>query len=120
MQTLLGLLSHFFAQSSALNLALAGVISALALCPYRSLEGWIAFQERGQTKPDGILILDSSNITSTTNSNTTMTTPTSTPASSTTTSNTLARLEDEAKIQGKDIYAHFSQSLTIEDQINEE
>ncbi|KAI7907737.1 Retinoic acid induced 16-like protein-domain-containing protein, partial [Cokeromyces recurvatus] len=42
-QILLGLLSHFFAQSSELNLALSGAISALALCPYRSLEGWISF-----------------------------------------------------------------------------
>ncbi|KAL1919808.1 uncharacterized protein VTP21DRAFT_1739 [Calcarisporiella thermophila] len=38
-------LSHYFAHSSELNLVLTGVITALAICPYRSLEGWLIFQE---------------------------------------------------------------------------
>ncbi|KAI8877620.1 hypothetical protein K501DRAFT_337310 [Backusella circina FSU 941] len=62
LQILLGLLSHFFAQSSELNLALTGVISALATCPYRSLEGWVGFSESDRTNPDDILILSSSDI----------------------------------------------------------
>lgn len=56
-QILLGLLSHFFAQSSELNLALTSVISALALCPYRSLEGWISFCESDRTDANDILHL---------------------------------------------------------------
>ncbi|CAM0136996.1 hypothetical protein VKS41_008147 [Umbelopsis sp. WA50703] len=50
LQILLGLLSHFFAQSSELNLALTAVISALAVCPLRSLEGWLAFNEEDRAK----------------------------------------------------------------------
>ena len=62
-QILLGLLSHFFAQSSELNLALTGVISALAICPYRSLEGWIAFGESDRTNAEDILNLSTSKYT---------------------------------------------------------
>lgn len=58
LQILLGLLSHFFAQSSELNMALTGVLSALAVCPFRSLEGWLGFSENDRTNPDDILILD--------------------------------------------------------------
>ncbi|KAI8640823.1 Retinoic acid induced 16-like protein-domain-containing protein [Parasitella parasitica] len=58
-QLLLGLLSHFFAQSSQLNLALTNVISALALCPYRSLEGWITFSDSDRTNDNDILNLGS-------------------------------------------------------------
>src|SRR5690606_4849293 len=43
-QILLGTLSHFFAHSVELNLALTGVITSLAVCPYRSLEGWLLFK----------------------------------------------------------------------------
>ncbi|KAG9297723.1 hypothetical protein G9A89_011238 [Geosiphon pyriformis] len=43
LQILIGTLSNFFAHSPELNLALTGVISALAVCPYRSLEGWLVF-----------------------------------------------------------------------------
>jgi tRNA threonylcarbamoyladenosine modification (KEOPS) complex Pcc1 subunit len=50
LQILLGLLSHFFAQSSELNLALTAVISALAVCPFRSLEGWLAFNEEDRAR----------------------------------------------------------------------
>ncbi|KAL9539425.1 hypothetical protein MBANPS3_010265 [Mucor bainieri] len=57
LQLLLGLLSHFFAQSSELNLALTSVISALALCPYRSLEGWLSFSESDRTNAQDILHL---------------------------------------------------------------
>lgn len=57
LQTLLGLLSNFFAQSAELNLALTGVISALAMCPYRSLKGWIAFRDSDRTSPDDVLVL---------------------------------------------------------------
>lgn len=59
LQLLLGLSSHFFAQSSELNLALTSVISALALCPYRSLEGWISFCESDRTNANDILHLGS-------------------------------------------------------------
>ncbi|KAL7333401.1 hypothetical protein PS15p_202305 [Mucor circinelloides] len=59
LQLLLGLLSHFFAQSSELNLALTSVISALALCPYRSLEGWVSFCESDRTNANDILHLGS-------------------------------------------------------------
>ncbi|KAI8068120.1 Retinoic acid induced 16-like protein-domain-containing protein [Gilbertella persicaria] len=57
MHRLLDLLSHFLAQSSELNLALTSVISALALCPYRSLEGWITFQASDRADPNHILSL---------------------------------------------------------------
>ncbi|KAH8554937.1 Retinoic acid induced 16-like protein-domain-containing protein [Umbelopsis sp. PMI_123] len=50
LQILLGLLSHFHAQSSELNLALTAVISALAVCPFRSLEGWLAFNEEDRAR----------------------------------------------------------------------
>lgn len=58
-QILLGLLSHFFAQTPELNLALTGVISALAICPYRSLEGWISFCESDRTHANDVLDLSS-------------------------------------------------------------
>lgn len=58
LQILLNLLSHFFTQSSELNLTLTGVISALAQCPYRSLQGWIAFSESDRTNPDDVLVLN--------------------------------------------------------------
>ncbi|KAI7865086.1 Retinoic acid induced 16-like protein-domain-containing protein [Spinellus fusiger] len=58
LQILLGLLSHFFAQTSELNLALTGVIAALATCPYQSLEGWMSFCESDQTNPEDVLVLD--------------------------------------------------------------
>ncbi|KAG0170589.1 hypothetical protein DFQ28_001909 [Apophysomyces sp. BC1034] len=90
LQILLDLLSHFFAQSSELNLALTGVISALAICPYRSLEGWITFSESDRTTADDILVLNS---------------------------NTMAtRIEEDAeKICSEDIYAHFDCSAINED-----
>ncbi|KAI8889837.1 hypothetical protein K501DRAFT_328960 [Backusella circina FSU 941] len=59
LEILLDLLNHFFTQSSELNLALTGVFSALALCPFRSLEGWLSFTEHSRTVPDDVLILDS-------------------------------------------------------------
>ncbi|CAG8453592.1 8948_t:CDS:2 [Cetraspora pellucida] len=43
LQILLGTLTNFFAHSPELNLVLTGVLSALAVCPYRSLEGWLVF-----------------------------------------------------------------------------
>ncbi|KAI1315655.1 hypothetical protein EDD11_000548 [Mortierella claussenii] len=51
LQILLGLLSHFFAHSVELNLALTGVITSLAVCPYRSLEGWLLFKSTDIRKP---------------------------------------------------------------------
>ncbi|OBZ84042.1 hypothetical protein A0J61_07909 [Choanephora cucurbitarum] len=63
LQILLNLLSHFFTQSSELNLALTGVIAALAMCPYRSLEGWISFSEQDRTHRDDILVLNPSDTT---------------------------------------------------------
>ncbi|KAI8333603.1 Retinoic acid induced 16-like protein-domain-containing protein [Chlamydoabsidia padenii] len=122
LQILLGLLSHFFAQSSALNLALTGVISSLALCPYRSLEGWISFQESDRTTPDDILILDSSNITNGTNTTTATTSVTTSSSPSTfasSTTDTMQRLQlDDGpadKIRGNDIYAHFDYNQVDED-----
>ncbi|KAI8983567.1 Retinoic acid induced 16-like protein-domain-containing protein [Pilobolus umbonatus] len=56
-QILLRLLSHFFAQSSELNLALTGVISSLAMCPYRCLEGWLTFSETDRTNPNDVIDL---------------------------------------------------------------
>ncbi|KAF9108261.1 hypothetical protein BGX27_008414 [Mortierella sp. AM989] len=44
LQSLLRTLSLFFAHSVELNLALTGVITSLAVCPYRSLEGWLLFK----------------------------------------------------------------------------
>ncbi|KAI8598920.1 Retinoic acid induced 16-like protein-domain-containing protein [Dissophora ornata] len=52
LQILLRTLSHFFAHSVELNLALTGVISSLAACPYRSLEGWLLFRTSDVKKPD--------------------------------------------------------------------
>ncbi|KAG0225861.1 Retinoic acid induced 16-like protein-domain-containing protein [Mortierella sp. GBAus27b] len=56
LQTLLGSLSHFFAHSVELNLALTGVITSLAICPCRSLEGWLLFKSSDVKKPgeDGL------------------------------------------------------------------
>ncbi|KAG0268722.1 hypothetical protein BGZ95_002337 [Linnemannia exigua] len=51
LQILLGTLSHFFAHSVELNLALTGVITSLAVCPYRSLEGWLLFKTSDTKKP---------------------------------------------------------------------
>ncbi|KAI9497641.1 Retinoic acid induced 16-like protein-domain-containing protein [Zychaea mexicana] len=58
LQILLGLLSNFFAQSSELNLVLTGVISALAMCPYRSLKGWISFRDSDRTSAEDVLVLN--------------------------------------------------------------
>ncbi|KAG2192385.1 hypothetical protein INT46_008210 [Mucor plumbeus] len=87
MQILLSLLSHFFTQSSELNLALTGVISALALCPYRSLEGWIAFSENDRTNRDDVLVLNSNGQ----------------PAVS------------QTKIRRQDIYASYENSTPVDD-----
>ncbi|CAO3651700.1 unnamed protein product [Mucor hiemalis] len=87
-QILLGLLSHFFAQSSELNLALTGVISALAICPHRSLEGWIAFSESDRTNAEDILNL-------------------STQQASVSTSN--EGTEEHSNIRGSEIYASSTQ-----------
>ncbi|GAA5918806.1 hypothetical protein JCM1841_002746 [Sporobolomyces salmonicolor] len=38
---LLDSLSHFFSHSPDVNLGLTAVLAVLALCPYRSLEGWL-------------------------------------------------------------------------------
>ncbi|GJJ69078.1 hypothetical protein EMPS_01424 [Entomortierella parvispora] len=51
LQILLGTLSHFFAHSVELNLALTGVITSLAVCPYRSLEGWLLFRSTDIKRP---------------------------------------------------------------------
>ncbi|RCH90590.1 hypothetical protein CU098_002398, partial [Rhizopus stolonifer] len=83
---LLSLLSHFFTQSTELNLALTGVVTSLALCPYRSLEGWISFSESDQTSPDDILIL--------------------TPE---------AQSVQTPQIRSQDIYAHFESTPVNED-----
>ncbi|KAF9576216.1 hypothetical protein EC968_009775 [Mortierella alpina] len=53
LQILLGTLSHFFAHSAELNLALTGVITSLAVCPYRSLEGWLLFRSTDVREPGG-------------------------------------------------------------------
>ncbi|KAI9280810.1 Retinoic acid induced 16-like protein-domain-containing protein [Sporodiniella umbellata] len=52
LQALLHLLSHFFCHSPELNLALTGVLSALAFCPERSLVGWITFSKTDRAGPD--------------------------------------------------------------------
>ncbi|KAF9431587.1 Guanosine-diphosphatase, partial [Entomortierella beljakovae] len=52
LQTLLGMLSHFFAHTVELNLALTGVVTSLAICPHRSLEGWLLFKASDIRKPD--------------------------------------------------------------------
>ncbi|KAF9921155.1 hypothetical protein FBU30_008857 [Linnemannia zychae] len=52
LQILLGTLSHFFAHSVELNLALTGVITSLAICPYRSLEGWLLFKSSDVKRPE--------------------------------------------------------------------
>ncbi|KAG0314585.1 hypothetical protein BGZ99_008048 [Dissophora globulifera] len=51
LQILLGSLSHFFAHSVELNLALTGVITSLAVCPYRSLGGWLLFKSADAKSP---------------------------------------------------------------------
>ncbi|KAL9550678.1 hypothetical protein MBANPS3_004614 [Mucor bainieri] len=88
MQILLSLLSHFFTQSSELNLALTGVISALALCPYRSLEGWIAFSESDRTHRDDVLVLNADGQPATTS---------------------------QPKVRRQDIYASFETSAPVDD-----
>ncbi|KAK3825602.1 MAG: Retinoic acid induced 16-like protein-domain-containing protein [Benniella sp.] len=52
LKMLLGTLSHFFAHSVELNLALTGVVTSLAICPHRSLEGWLFFRTSDVKKPD--------------------------------------------------------------------
>ncbi|KAG0323141.1 hypothetical protein BGZ99_002917 [Dissophora globulifera] len=52
LQILLGILQHFFAHTVELNLALTGVITSLAICPYRSLEGWLLFRTSDVKRPD--------------------------------------------------------------------
>ncbi|KAF9911150.1 hypothetical protein EC991_004704 [Linnemannia zychae] len=52
LQILLGTLSHFFAHTVELNLALTGVITSLAVCPYRSLEGWLLFKSSDVKRPN--------------------------------------------------------------------
>ncbi|KAI1320084.1 hypothetical protein EDD11_002056 [Mortierella claussenii] len=52
LQILLGILSHFFAHTVELNLALTGVITSLAICPFRSLEGWLLFRASDVKRPD--------------------------------------------------------------------
>lgn len=49
MKILQDLLSNFFAHSTELNLSLTGVISALAVCPYRSLEDWLVRSNDGES-----------------------------------------------------------------------
>jgi hypothetical protein len=92
LQILLSLLSHFFTQSSELNLALTGVISALALCPYRSLEGWISFSENDRTNRDDILVLN----------------PGDQPSIS------------KTKIRSQDIYAHYDTSAPVDEDDEED
>lgn len=87
LQILLSLLSHFFTQSCELNLALTGVITALALCPYRSLQGWISFSETDRTNRDDILVLNSNGQ----------------PAVS------------KTKIRSQDIYAHYDTSAPVDE-----
>ncbi|KAI7896808.1 Retinoic acid induced 16-like protein-domain-containing protein [Mucor mucedo] len=87
LQILLSLLSHFFTQSSELNLALTGVITALALCPYRSLQGWISFSETDRTNRDDILVLNSDGQ----------------PA------------VNKTKIRSQDIYAHYDTSAPVDE-----
>lgn len=45
LRTVLRLLADFFAHDADENLALTGVASALAMCPNRSLEGWMVLVE---------------------------------------------------------------------------
>ncbi|CEP16382.1 hypothetical protein [Parasitella parasitica] len=92
LQILLDLLSHFFTQSAELNLALTGVIFALALCPYRSLQGWIAFSESDRTNRDDVLVLDSNVL----------------PATS------------QTKIRRQDIYAGYESRAPVDDDDEED
>jgi hypothetical protein len=91
LQILLSLLSHFFTQSTELNLALTGVVAALAICPYRSLEGWISFSESDQTSPDDILVLN----------------PEGQPSRA-------------PKIRSQDIYAHFEATAPVDEDDDED
>ncbi|RUP50273.1 Retinoic acid induced 16-like protein-domain-containing protein [Jimgerdemannia flammicorona] len=100
LQILLGLLSHFFAQSSELNLALTGVISALAVCPYRSLEGWLAFRESDRADPDELLVLENMG-------NTGGSTPGEGHAVRPSIPAPVRENANKGKIRANDIYAHF-------------
>ncbi|RUS17204.1 Retinoic acid induced 16-like protein-domain-containing protein [Endogone sp. FLAS-F59071] len=100
LQILLGLLSHFFAQSSELNLALTGVISALAVCPYRSLEGWLAFRESDRADPDELLVLENMG-------NTGGSTPGQGHAVRPAIPVPVRENAKKGKIRANDIYAHF-------------
>ncbi|CAG8498532.1 10297_t:CDS:2, partial [Ambispora gerdemannii] len=62
LQILIGTLSNFFAHSPELNLALTGVISALAVCPYRSLEGWLVFSGVDRLDKSESIVRDSDSI----------------------------------------------------------
>jgi hypothetical protein len=52
LQALLHVLSRFFQHTPAVNVALTGVLASLALCPYRSLEGWLVFERGVELGPD--------------------------------------------------------------------
>lgn len=46
LRNLLDAMTHFFEHSPELNVALTGTLASLALCPYRSLEGWLTFEQK--------------------------------------------------------------------------
>lgn len=44
LRSILSRLRRFFEQPPDLNVALTGTITTIALCPYRSMDGWLAFE----------------------------------------------------------------------------
>ncbi|PWN22832.1 hypothetical protein BCV69DRAFT_310342 [Microstroma glucosiphilum] len=53
LRSILSRLRRFFEQPPDLNVALTGTITAIALCPYRSMDSWLAF-ERLSTSDFGV------------------------------------------------------------------
>lgn len=52
LRSILSRLRRFFEQPPDVNVALTGAITAIALCPYRSMNGWMAFERPATSVPD--------------------------------------------------------------------
>ena len=56
-RSLIKLLCAFFTQPPEVNIALTGLLSTLALCPLRSIEGWLVFPPDGHVQGENTPIL---------------------------------------------------------------
>jgi len=54
LQTLLGSLGQFLCKTVDENVALTGVLVTMAICPFRSLEGWLTFEQDPWAAQDNV------------------------------------------------------------------